>query len=272
MSDETFHGAGAASASSASATRQAPAGNTATAPSAPTGAGAPTGKMASGGGMGGIDLKYVWTEVRKRVFIKLPFSVQVAEAMEAAVPITLDEDTFVCGLPQQKFVLSSLLLSAQVRNTIESILQQAASGRRIHFQVIEGTTLEDWSLIKERQQRAQEAMIAIGEQNVGIQHIEDVLNQVVGEIRHRVTGTRDRNYPQVRARLVLDIVPLIADTAEMLFADQDTREAGRAMARTIDRIAGFLEIPPISLALEIERYQRSHGVHRDTKKEPGAAR
>jgi hypothetical protein len=266
MSDETFNGAGAAPASSAPATRQAPTGNTATAPSTPAGAGAPAGKTASGGSMGGVDLKYVWTEVRKRVFIKLPFSLPVAEAMESVVPITLDEDTFVCGLPQQKFPLSGLLLSAQVRNTIESILQQAASGKRIQFQVIEGTTLEDWNLIKERQQRAQEAMIAMGEQNVGVQHFEDVLNQIVGEIRHRVTGTRDRNYPQIRARLVHDIVPLIADTAEMLFADQETHEARRAMARTIDRIAGFLEIPPISLALEIERYQRSHGVHRDAKK------
>jgi hypothetical protein len=78
--------------------------------------------------MGGVDLKYVWTEVRKRVFIKLPFSLPLAEAMEAVVPITLDEDTFVCGLPPQKFQLSGLL---QVSHISKQELLEAELDTRI---------------------------------------------------------------------------------------------------------------------------------------------
>jgi hypothetical protein len=197
----------------------------------------------------------VWLEVRKRVFIKLPFSLGVADAMEAVVPITLDGENFVCGLSAQDYVLSSHLMADQVRNTIENILRQAA-GRTIHFELIEGTTIDDWLEIRDRRQRAQEAVIAMARQQDETHHIEDVLNQIVSEIRQNITSTKDRNLPQVKAQLLLDVVPSLADAEEMLFADPAAHEARRTMARAIDRIAAFLEIPPFELALEVERYRR----------------
>ncbi len=204
----------------------------------------------------GIDLRWVWLEVRKRVFIKLPFSRPVAEAMEAVVPIAMEDNMFVCGLSTQNFALSGHLSGENVRNTIKGILRQAA-GREIQFEVIEGTTLADWREIRSRRNRAQEAVIAMAEHKVGVHQYEDVLNQIVGEIRSRVTGTRDRLFPQVRAGLVLDVVPLLSDAADMLFSDRDAHDARRAMARTIDRVAAFLEIQPLALAVEIERYHRA---------------
>lgn len=204
----------------------------------------------------GIDLRWVWLEVRKRVFIKLPFSRPIAEAMEVVVPIALEDNIFICGLSTQNFPMSGHLAGDNVRNTIKGILRQAA-GHDIQFEVIEGTTLADWREIKSRRSRAQEAVIAMAEQKVGLHHYEDVLNQIVGEIRGRVTGTRDRLFPQVRAALVFDVVPLLADAADMLFADRDAHDARRAMARSIDRVAAFLEIQPLALAMEVERYHRA---------------
>jgi hypothetical protein len=204
-----------------------------------------------------VDLRWVWTEVRKRVFIKVPFSRQVADIMEASTPIILDEDHFVVGLPPNKFPLSSFLTADQVKNTIEAILQQAA-GRRIHFEVIEGTSAEDWQIIRQRRERAAEAVVAMAQQTSQIHHYEDVLNQIAGEIRGRVSATRDRNFPQVRAQLLLDFVPLISDASDMLFTDPEAHEARRILARTIDRIASFLEIHAMTLAIEIERYRREH--------------
>lgn len=203
------------------------------------------------------DLNWVWREVRKRVFIKLPFSRLVAEAMEAIVPISLDTETFICGLPSAKFTLSGALNSAPVRNTIETILQ-SASGHRIHFELIEGTSLADWSEIKERRAKAHEAMLAMAEKDVALHNYEAILNQVVSEIRARITATPDRIYPQVRMKLVFDIVPLLCDTADMLFSDREEHNANRAMARAIDRIANFLDMPPLMLALEVERYMREN--------------
>ena len=203
-----------------------------------------------------IDLGWVWREVRKRVFIKLPFSLGVADAMEAAIPITLDKDTFVVGLDQTHLPLSTHLQTEAVHNTIENILRQAA-GRPIKFEVIEGSTKEDWETISERRDRAQEAVIAMASQKAEEHHFEDVLNQIVSEIRQRVSSMRDRILPQVRAGLILDIAPSLADAEEMLFPDPDTHEARRAMARVIDRIAGFMEVPPLTLALEIERHRRN---------------
>jgi len=206
----------------------------------------------------GADLRWVWQEVRKRVFIKLPFSRIVADALEAIVPITLDEDVFVCGLAPQNYPLSGPLQADQVRNTIEGILRIAA-GRHIRFEIVEGTTLEEWLVTKERRHRAQEAVIALAQKNVQVHQFEDILNQIVGEIRQRVTGTKDRAYPQIRAGLILDIVPMLAAAEEMIFNEGEIHDARRAFARTIDRAAGFLEVTPLVLAIEIERHHREHG-------------
>lgn len=202
-------------------------------------------------------LGWVWREVRKRVFLKLPFSRTVAEALEAVVPIALDGEAFVCGMPTVQYSLSGYLNAVAVRNSIESILE-GASGQRIRFELIEGTTLEDWKEIKERRSKAHEAVIAMAQQNSELHQYEAVLNQAIAEIRQRITSTPDRNYPQVRMQVMLVVVPLLADTVDMLFPDRETRDARRVMARAIDRVANFLDMPPLMFALEIERYYQAH--------------
>ncbi|PQV64895.1 hypothetical protein B1R32_103162 [Abditibacterium utsteinense] len=203
-----------------------------------------------------LDLAWVWREVRKRVFTKLPFSLSVAETLEAVIPIALDGDHFVVGLDLAHSPMAANLSGGQVKNTIENILRQAA-GRAISFELIEGTTLEEWHQVAERREKAHAAVIAMASKQVEAHHFEDVLNQIVGEIRQRVAQVHERMLPQVRASLMLDMVPSLADAEEMLFNDAHSREGRRAMSRAIDRIATFLEVPPLTLALEIERYRRS---------------
>ncbi len=203
-----------------------------------------------------LDLPYVWREVRKRVFTKLPFSLSVAETLEAVIPITLDGDHFVVGLDAAHAPMASNLAGGQVKNTIENILRQAA-GRPITFELIEGTTAADWSSVVQRRDKAHEAVIAMASKSVESHHFEDVLNQIVGEIRSRVAQVHERMLPQVRASLMLDMVPSLADAEDMLFSDAQSREGRRAMSRAIDRIAVFLEVPPLTLALEVERYRRA---------------
>ena len=209
--------------------------------------------------MPAVDLEWVWLEVRKRVFIKLPFSLGVSEAMEQIVPIVLDGDIFVCGLPSEKFPLSGLLNAATVRNTIENILRSAAK-RPIHFEVIEGTTLADWQEIKDRREKARDAMVAMAEKRVEEHHFEDVIIQIVSELRRRVTSTPDRVLPQVRARLLLAVLPSLADAEDLLFRGEESHEARRTMARALERVSTFLEVPPYVLALEVERYRANYSM------------
>jgi len=207
----------------------------------------------------GADLGWVWKEVRKRVFIKLPFSLPVADALAAAVPVTLDGDTFVVGFSSRDASMGNAIMAPTVKNTVENILRQAA-GRTIALEVIEGTTLADWEEMYSRREKAQAALLAMAEQKAGEHHVEDVLNQIVGEIRHRVSQVHDRQLPQVRAGLLLDVAPSLCDAEDMLFGEElPTREERRAMARVLDRIAGFMEVPPLMLAVEVERYRRASG-------------
>ncbi|RYG70808.1 hypothetical protein EON80_06775 [bacterium] len=211
-----------------------------------------------------VDLGWVWREVRKRVFTKVAFSLPVAETLEAVIPITLEGDHFVVGLDLAHCLMASNLHGGQVKNAIENILRQAA-GRPIIFELIEGTTIEEWHQVVERRDKAHEAVIAMASKQVEAHHFEDILNQIVGEIRHRVSQVHERTLPQVRAGLLLDIVPSLADAEEMLFHDAETRESRRAMSRATDRIATFLEVPPLTLALEIERYRREHRIKEKEK-------
>ena len=203
------------------------------------------------------NLSWVWREVRKRVFLKIPFSRPVAEALEKVVPIAMDGDTLVCGLPTSYYSLSTYLAAGEVRNAIENILEGAAKAR-IRFELIEGILLSDWHEVKARRSSAHDAVIAIAEQKVDARHYEAILNQVVSEIRQRITATPERMYPQVRAALMLEIVPLLADTADMLFPNRHTHEARRAMTRAIDRIAIYIDIPALNIAIEVERYFKEH--------------
>jgi len=204
-----------------------------------------------------VDLDWVWLEVRKRVFIKLPFSLNISEAMEQIVPITLDGDIFVCGMASENFLHSGLLNADKVRNTIENILRAAAK-RPIHFEIIEGTTLANWQEVKQRRDKAKEAMVAIAEKRVENHHFEDVIIQIIAELRKRITSTPGRVLPQVRARLLLAVLPALADAEDMLFHGEETPDARRTMARALERVSTFLEVPPYVLALEVERYRANY--------------
>lgn len=205
----------------------------------------------------GVDLHWVWQQVCKRLAAKIPLSLPVSEALESAVPIHLEDDLFVCGLPPSDFVLANTLSPAQVRRTIENILSDAAR-RRIRFELIEGTTFADWQALHEQQELAHSAIIAMAGKTFEDHHYHDVLNQIVSEIRKQITSTPDRTFPTVRTRLLLEIVPQLADVEEMLFTDRTSRARHRAMSRAIERVASLLETEAFTIALELERHhQRS---------------
>ena len=204
-----------------------------------------------------VDLNWVWREVRKRVFIKMPFSLPVADAMAEATPIVMDGDNFIVGMEPRHISMAPALSSGVAKNTIENILRGAA-GRPIHFEAIEGKTIEDWHKIKESRDKAQAAVIAMAERKVGEHHVEDVMNQIVSEIRQQISQVSDRVLPQVRAGLMLEVASSLSDAQEMLFEDAtETHSGRRSMARVIDRIAHFLDIDPMLLAIEIERCNRA---------------
>ena len=204
-----------------------------------------------------VDLNWVWREVRKRVFIKMPFSLPVADAMAEATPIVMDGDNFIVGMEARHISMAPALSSGIAKNTIENILRGAA-GRQIHFEAIEGRTIADWNKIKESREKAQAAVIAMAERKVGEHHVEDVMNQIVSEIRQQITQVNDRILPQVRAGLLLEVAESLSDAQEMLFEDAAESHAGRrAMARVIDRVSHFLDVEPMLLALEVERHTRA---------------
>ena len=204
-----------------------------------------------------VDLNWVWREVRKRVFIKMPFSLPVADAMAEATPIVMDGDNFIVGMEARHISMAPALSGGIAKNTIENILRGAA-GRPIHFEAIEGKTIEDWNKIKESREKAQAAVIAMAERKVGEHHVEDVMNQIVSEIRQQISQVTDRVLPQVRAGLVLQIAESLSDAQEMLFEGNAESHAGRrAMARVIDRVANYIDVEPMLLAIEIERHTRT---------------
>ena len=204
-----------------------------------------------------VDLNWVWREVRKRVFIKMPFSLPVADAMAEATPIVMDGDNFIVGMEPRHISMAPALSSGVAKNTIETFCAARLVGR-FTSRPSKARTIADWNKIKESREKAQAAVIAMAERKVGEHHVEDVMNQIVSEIRQQITQVSDRVLPQVRAGLLLEVAESLSDAQEMLFEDAaETHTGRRAMARVIDRVSHFLDVEPMALALEIERHSRA---------------
>ncbi len=208
----------------------------------------------------------VWREATDVVLIRSDRFGPLNQAMQAAVPITLDGDLLVLTMPGSERHLAGHLETASNRNAILNALELVI-GRRINFRVIDGTTVEDWEQIKaaEEQQRkwaAQEkaeapspAAPAAGPAAAG----SDPWNQIIQQMHRRYHELSRRQQPQAKARFCREILIRVIQTEEEIRAggevDEDTHE--RNLARMLDRLATVLEVPGVVVGLEFERMKRT---------------
>ncbi|MEP6755869.1 MAG: hypothetical protein ABJA67_10235 [Chthonomonadales bacterium] len=193
----------------------------------------------------------IWAQTVDQVKRKVN-NISFWEALEHTVPVTLEGDVLVLGLPPNAGGDAGHFARAEHRNAIDVAASQFA-GRKISFRLIDGCTLGDWEATKVRDQRAAAARettyVKRDSESAQTQNWE-VLYEYAARCYSNV---QFRNLPQGKARYLTDMLYVMSDAVTQLNLDPTDEYGNRQLARTIDRVAHNAEVPPALVALELER-------------------
>lgn len=207
-------------------------------------------------------LHQLWTNTTDTVkkIIVLP---SLWHAMEAAVPIVIEDDKLVVGIASGEFNRAGLLTTSDHRNVIEKVLGENF-GRHLSLEVIEGTTLSDWELTSEREQKKEEIEKVSRARKDRTALIQESWDELYERIGRQYAGTPFRQFPQSKAAFLMKAVRMISDHMDEVMPEgkEPDEVAERYLARAIDKASAVMGVPPAVIALELIRYRA------DRKKAP----
>lgn len=217
--------------------------------------------------MATTDVNRVWDIVKKEFFNRMDFSLVVSDALNAAVPISVDGDQFVLGFSGKQFHNAGLLQTPERRNTIEKILE-AGFKRPMRLVIIEGTTVGEWETFKAREARAREkAMEEFAAKQQAFQ-TKMSLDELAQELYRRHGTVAGRQFPHIKAQFLLECIPLVAEAEEAVRNSEEFNEDtfNRELARVLDKLGGMTDVPASVVALELAHYkEESSGGHKPTQ-------
>ncbi len=203
------------------------------------------------------DLKEFWAQVIEKVK-EGDINVSLWEALEAGVPLIIEDDTLVIGFTPANMKHSGYLTNPANAGTVRRAVE-AVAGKRLQIELIEGDTIESWEGVKERAAAAADHTEQTAQ--VSIHHKAAVagwqeLGQQIRQLYYEIGG---REQPLSHARFLIKAIPLIAKTEDEMRAEDP--EAGELhetqLDRIFDRIASLCGMPGGLVALEYLRYKSS---------------
>lgn len=202
-----------------------------------------------------MNLRSVWNKVVERVKLKV-IHPTFWKTVEAAVPIAAEDGVFVVGFGPMDYHLSGHMMVSEHKNAIEQALKEF-TGAAYAVRVIEGSSLDDWLVAKDKDERSRALKAATYEKektDTGITKAWESLLETAGR---RYAALHLRQLPQFRAGYIADMLKRMSDTMDQLMPEEkETDELShRALARVIERVATLAEVPPATIALELLRFR-----------------
>lgn len=194
-----------------------------------------------------MDAQAIWKETLPTVLNGVTGR-GVWAALNAAVPIALDEETLILGVPYGENELGGHLRMAQTQRLIEVTATKAA-GSTLRVRVIDGTTAEDYERVKRRdaeRRRLQDAEISKMRAEMESRTNWD---GVYDQLSRRYASVTNKSLPQNRARFYDDALELIAEARKSQEKFDDMGE--RNFARCLERIAQYSDVPSAIVALDV---------------------
>jgi curved DNA-binding protein CbpA len=206
----------------------------------------------------------IWREATDVVLIRADRFGPLNQAMQATIPITLDEDLLVLAIPGSERHLAGHMDTAANRNSIINALE-LVSGSKLEFRIIDGSSAEEWEQIKQAEAKARESADRSRRQQApagtgaAARSGEGPWNEVTQRIHRQYQQLAKRQYPQSKARYLREALAWIAGADEELRyqsdADEDAHE--RSLARAIERLASVLDLSPVLVAMQYENMKRA---------------
>jgi curved DNA-binding protein CbpA len=206
----------------------------------------------------------IWREATDVVLLRSDRFGPLNQAMQAAIPLTLDGEMLIMTMPGSERHLAGHMETAANRNSIVNALE-FVSGQRLEFRIIDGTDIEDWERLKEGESKARqtakqarENRSTAGTRTSG-RAGEGPWDELVQRIHRQYQQLPKRQYPQAKARYLREALSWIATTDEELRYqenfDEDVHD--RALARVIERLGAVLDFPAMLVALQLENMKRA---------------
>ena len=208
----------------------------------------------------------IWREAGDVVLMRSDRFGPLSQAMQAAVPITLDGDTLVLTMPGSERHLAGHMETAANRNSILNALELVA-GRRLDFRVIDGTTEEEWQQLKQVEEQARSrrsgtapaASASGGPAASAARTGDSQWDELIQRMHRTYQQLPRRQHPQAKSRYIREALGWIASVDEDLRlqegVDEDVHE--RMLARAIERLSAIVDLPAVVLALELDALKRA---------------
>lgn len=203
------------------------------------------------------DLEAVWKQINVELK-KGSINRSLWEAAGAAKALTIDEGKFILGLAPAEMRLSGYLTTPQNRVQIEALLQKLI-GQRLEVTVIEGATAEAWAKYKERLQSQVDHTLDAAQFRSEHKGGLGVWDNLAADMHKMFSETQLRRFPEQVARLLIRLLPVIADAEDK--AREAEPEAEQLhfthLNRSFDKVATYTDVPAPIVALEYIRYRSS---------------
>lgn len=206
-----------------------------------------------------MDLKPLWDKVADQVKQKV-IHPTLWRSLELAVPVITDGDQFVIGFPATQYHMSGNLTTAQHRTAIEGALREF-TGRSYRIRVMDGTTLQDWQSVLDREKSALDQHLAQQaklDAELAVTHSWDGLYEQASRM---YASTPARQFPQVRAIYIEKMIAEISDAIDELMDPAKPNDlAERSLARIIDRVGTLTETPGAVIGMELRKYRTARNL------------
>ncbi len=169
-------------------------------------------------------------------------------ALNAAVPIAVDDGWLILGIPQNDTELAGHLRLPNTSRQIEVAFSKSY-GAPVKVRIIGGTTDADYEIFKRREaerRRMQEAEMVKLRQEL---QAKSTWEGVYEQLSRRFSAMTNRSLPQNKARFYAEAVALVAEARKERHNEDDSGE--RNFARCLERISQYSDVPSTLVAEEV---------------------
>lgn len=192
--------------------------------------------------------KYVSDHMKNQ--ITLP---SLWRALEAAVPLTIENDEFILGFAGEAAPQAGILQNNQYRNMLEQVIE-SATRRRLKLRFISGDTLADWEAEKARVVEAQRLQQQSREKIQREMEAGNTWDAVGESLIRKLANQAGRAFPSVQGRFLEEVVATLAEAYARLMPETPGENDERAFSRSLDRLSERLGVPaPIIAHLVYQR-------------------
>ncbi len=201
-----------------------------------------------------LDAEKVWHQMRELLH-KGDLNPPVWAAVDTVRPLTVDGDTLIVGVTTADMQHAGYIETGRNKAQLQELLEQVI-GRRLDVRVINGTTVEDWERIKQRESAGLEAATVHARTRIAQKGGRAVWQQGAERVFAIFTGTRARARGTDLARLLRESVVAMREVERAARADSPDDEElhDQQLNRIIDRVATYCSVPPTVVALEYLHY------------------